>query len=328
MGQQVNVYRELKMFPGARISGQLGPLYDPGGRTYYVNNITGSATGQGDSWNDAMDEVSTAITASETYRALQATTNEYVRNTIVVQGTDTKYTGLADLGEEYNLIGLASPTGGRGWMADSTCGGVQLGNSTRHGLYDTDGDNTGVYIANIQFKAEGTTDSPSLPVFQTATLDQCCIEDCSFLIASAASRQPTDGILITTGANGSVFRRLHIGGTNAAPTSRTQDGMHISGTIFRNCLVESCILCAQEKAFHIPSGCIYGDGTMVWHNYMGALGHGSCAYGIYDANATAEGLGGHISYVHNFCDAGDPMSVAGEWTRCIMNYAASTVLSD
>ena len=64
MSQQVNVYRKLKMFPGAVIEGALGPLFDTGGTTYYVNNITGSSTADGLSWNSAVDEFSPAVTKS------------------------------------------------------------------------------------------------------------------------------------------------------------------------------------------------------------------------------------------------------------------------
>ncbi len=56
---------------GVYVDGALVQSYPPTpGRTYFVNNITGSSTNDGLSWANAMDEVSTAITASEVYRQL------------------------------------------------------------------------------------------------------------------------------------------------------------------------------------------------------------------------------------------------------------------
>ena len=96
--QQVVVDRKFIMKPGAIFEGSFGNMFDRGGRTYYVNNITGASTNGGLSWNNAMDEISTAITASEVYRQLQGTNNnDYVRNTIVVMGTATPYTSLTAL---------------------------------------------------------------------------------------------------------------------------------------------------------------------------------------------------------------------------------------
>ena len=68
-----------------------------GAKTYYVNNITGSSTNDGLSWKNAMDQVSTAVTASEAHRATLTTNNGNVRNTIYVQGTKTAYTLITAL---------------------------------------------------------------------------------------------------------------------------------------------------------------------------------------------------------------------------------------
>ena len=50
---------------GGAVYGYPGDYY---GRIYYVNNITGDSSYDGLSWDTPFDEVSTAITASETYR--------------------------------------------------------------------------------------------------------------------------------------------------------------------------------------------------------------------------------------------------------------------
>jgi hypothetical protein len=61
---------------GAGVHGYPGADYD--NRVYYVNNITGDSSYSGlDSWDNAMDEVSTAITAWEAYRATRTSTDAY-----------------------------------------------------------------------------------------------------------------------------------------------------------------------------------------------------------------------------------------------------------
>ncbi len=92
---------------GGGVHGYPGEGYT--GEVYYVNNITGSSGNSGLTWGDAMDQVSTAITASETQRALQSgTTNDYVRNIIYVQGTGTAYTKLTALPLHCDIVGLGA----------------------------------------------------------------------------------------------------------------------------------------------------------------------------------------------------------------------------
>jgi len=95
MGQQVNVYRKLKLYPGAIVEGAWNG-FDRGGKTYYVNNITGSPTADGLSWNSCVDQPSAAIILSEASRVIHpgTTTNDYIKNTIVIQGTGTAYDAL------------------------------------------------------------------------------------------------------------------------------------------------------------------------------------------------------------------------------------------
>jgi len=89
------------------------------GRIYYVNNITGASTNDGRSWGSAFAQVSEAISASETYRLLgvgkpDVTTNDYIRNTIVVQGTGTAYTVTTGYPNYCNIIGLGADPRGNG----------------------------------------------------------------------------------------------------------------------------------------------------------------------------------------------------------------------
>ncbi len=89
------------------------------GRAYHVNNITGSSGADGLSWGSAMDQVSTAIAASEVYRQLgygkpDVATNDYVRNTILVQGTGTAYTACDSLPNYCDIIGVGANPRGNG----------------------------------------------------------------------------------------------------------------------------------------------------------------------------------------------------------------------
>ena len=89
------------------------------GRTYYVNNITGVSTNDGLSWGSAVAQVSQAITLSEARRlegagAPTVTTNDYVRNTIVIQGTGTAYTAISAVPQYCNLVGLGADPSGNG----------------------------------------------------------------------------------------------------------------------------------------------------------------------------------------------------------------------
>jgi len=155
MSQQVNVYRKLKMFPGAIVEGSFGPMFDMGGTTYYVNNITGSSTADGLSWNSAVDEVSTAVTLSEASRIVHpgASTNDYIRNTIVIQGTETEYTGdLTDLGEFTRIIGLSGGVEAPG----IDVGVVRIGSSTTSGA-EVSGMLRGNLFQNLVFTFGGDT---------------------------------------------------------------------------------------------------------------------------------------------------------------------------
>lgn len=260
MGQQVNVYRELKMFPGARISGQLGPLYDPGGRTYYVNNITGSSTGQGDSWNDAMDDVDTAVTASEVYRKLQVATNRYIRNTIVIQGTNTAYDLLDDVGENINFIGLGTNMLGYGYGVARI--GVDAGSTG--GIVTTElveGD----YFYNLQFQAGATAYCASF-----AHILKTTFEYCGFFVNGTANASPAAGFEVasTKQASGLHLKDCHWGCSGGASWWPTH-GIRIRGTHLHNCIVEGCHIAGKTAAVKLESTVLRSDGSVFRDCYLG-----------------------------------------------------------
>lgn len=296
------------------------------GRTYYVNLTTGSSTGSGLSWGDAFDEVSTAITASEAYRELgggapTVTTNDYVRNTIIVQATEyTEYGELTDLGEYVNIIGLGNPSGGRNYSGK---GIVQIGSATAGGMVGPDsssGDFMGVYIANIQF----LSGDPS-PCFQVRKLYNSTIEDCGFWVRYGATSVPAAGIRIIDNAESCTIRRCHWGTSNAL-TDRMTVGLSIEGTHFAGNIVEDCVI-GGSRGICVRSTLTTGFASVVRHNMIGNLGHGPMVTGIQDLSTKTANTGGLITYYMNFIDATDPMEITNDFTRCIMNYADNAVLT-
>ena len=183
------IFQNLTVAPGGTFKG-FGAV-DPGGRVYYVNNITGSAGNDGLSWNQAFDEVNTAIAASETYRLLgglapTVTTNDYIRNTIVVQGTGTAYGVVTAIPNYVNIIGLgADPRGNGSGIAQIDGAGaadcISIGSDGCRGLY----------MVNMQLD-QSTSSSPYVGL-DAEKLFRSRIEGCVFM------NQGTSGIRILVG---------------------------------------------------------------------------------------------------------------------------------
>lgn len=305
------------------------------GRTYYVNNITGSSTNNGRSWGAAFDEVSTAITASEAYRELgggapTVATNDYVRNTIIIQGTATAYTGLTDLGEHYNLIGLGPPTygiGGTIWNTTTLDGLVRIGSDTvsTGGMYDLDGEYSGVYASNIHFQTGGTN-----PAFGVDELFQCRFDDCGFFYAKdQATAAPDAWFEIYSAITGLIMNRC-TGASNAAPTDRPQYGFHLKtgADRFTHSRMRDCQWTGSTAAYQVAATVTYGQGTIIGpDNFFGAFGHGVCTCGIKDLGVRSEAQGGQITYIHNYIDAHQPIIKASDVTIFIDNRQMSGAIT-
>ncbi len=184
MPQQVNVGRSLNFAPGAIVTGSWNGSFDTGGTTYYVNNITGNATADGLSWNNPCDQVSTAVTLSEASRLIHpgTTTNDYIMNTIVVQGTGTAYSAISALPSYARIIGLgADPRGNGAGIAQIDGGGTAdaMAGSAR-----------GMELYNIQCDQSG---AGSVVGLDCVVLFRSRIEDCAF------TNQGTSGMRIATG---------------------------------------------------------------------------------------------------------------------------------
>jgi len=323
---------------GVYVDGALAASFPPTpGRTYFVNNITGSSTNDGLSWGTAMDEVSTAITASETYRELggvesgsAVTTNDYVRNTIMVQGTAIAYTTITDLGEYYNLIGLGVPSDGIGgtiWNTTELIGMARLGSddTAAGGMYSSSGEYSGVYVSNIHFQTGGT-----YPAFAVDELFQCKFEDCGFFYAKdQATAAPDAWFEVYSAITGLIMNRC-AGASNAAPTDRPVYGFHVKtgADRFSHSRMRDCQWTGSTAAFHVAATVVYGQGTIIGpDNFFGSFGHGVCTAGIEDLTNLTEAGGGQIVYIHNYIDAHTPISKAGDVYRFIDNRKMSGAIT-
>ncbi len=283
MGQQVRVGRELIFEPGAIITG-LGARGE--GTTYYVNNITGSSTADGLSWNSAVDQVSAAITLSEASRLIHpgTTTNDYIRNTILIQGTGTAYTKLTALPLYCDMIGLGANVRGTGagvprigsdTVAESGC----VSSSTVRGL--------GVY--NIQFQAG--LDKYCL---QSTSMFRSEFVNCSFMTNGTATGNPTAAIYSSAAMGSVVFRDCFIG-SSASKDTEPDIGFKIEGTTFHNCLVENCFICGLQGVT-VASTCTTNYGSIFKNNFIGDASQTMTIC----VNDDSTGGDAHIIYAGNY----------------------------
>ncbi|KKL73035.1 hypothetical protein LCGC14_2078950 [marine sediment metagenome] len=162
------------------------------GRIYYVNNILGSSSSDGLSWGTAFDQVETAVAASETYRQLggvpggaAVTTNDFVRNTIIVQGTGTAYTAVTSIPNYVDIIGLgADPRGNGTGIAQIDGAGVA------DCISISSAGCRGLFMANMQLDQSSAGGVIGL---DAAKLFRSRLEGCAF------TNQGTSGIRIVLG---------------------------------------------------------------------------------------------------------------------------------
>jgi len=298
--QQVVVDRKFIMKPGAIFEGSFGNMFDRGGRTYYVNNITGASTNGGLSWNNAMDEISTAITASEVYRQLQGTNNnDYVRNTIVVMGTATPYTSLTALPSYCDIIGIGSdPTGnGAGIVrigADSGTGeeGVIVTASVR-----------GVNFYNIQFQA-----GKDAYAFKGTNLFRSAFYSCVFATNGDPAGDPAAGFEMAICGGVNFYDCLW--NNQSGETAQFTVGINITGTHFHGCTVKDCYI-GGDVGVAIAGTCVNAWGSRFQDCYIGQLSD-TCSIGV-DDNATT----GHIVYMHCAIQAADAFDLVDNANRII-----------
>ena len=250
MPQQVNVYRELKMFPGAIVTGSWNGAFDRGGDTFYVNNITGNSTADGLSWNSAVAQPSQAITLSEASRLIHpgTTTNDYIMNTIVVQGTGTAYSAISALPSYARIIGLGGPPRANGTgivVIDGAGSASAMAGAAR-----------GMELYNIQ---AGQSSAGNYYGLDTTVLYRSRIEGCAFV------NNAYGGIHITNGG-GVIMNDVHCGHDTLAQAY----GLKVStGTTFNACLITNSDFAGDDAGVYLQ---VNGGGKETYFKDCFAMG--------------------------------------------------------
>ena len=194
MNSVVRRFRGTSVFDVIR-AGQIsgGFLGENPGRDYYVNNITGSDSMNGRSWARAFAGIAAAVSASEAYRARQASLNQYIRNRIFIQGTGSPYASLTALPSYCDMIGLGADPRGNG-------AGIARIGADSDGEGAEDGVNAdaarGLNMYNLQFQA-----GSGKVAFDIDKIYRARFENCAFMAGHDAI-SPAAGLLMGTTGTG------------------------------------------------------------------------------------------------------------------------------
>jgi len=296
---------------GDLVDGNTAPFNYPGenypNKVYFVNNITGSSTNDGLTWDTAMDQVSTAVTAWEAYRATLATNNQNVRGRIYIQGTGTTYTYITALPNYCDVIGIGADPRGDG------AGIVVLGST---GAYDgAAGSMRGTNWYNIQFISGNASTSG----FHAAIAYRSGFYNCTFGTGTGATAAPGHGLEITLGS-GVTISNCAVVANQSFPLIGFE--FADAGGNFSQCLIEDCAIYGSTTGLSnkatladisLVRNCfIYGGTTGVIDTVAG----GSVAAGMwYTGNYVAGG-----TRAFNVTTYGSPL--------CIGNYVINGTLAN
>jgi len=277
------------------------------GRVYYVNNITGDSSYDGLSWETPFAEVSEAVTASETFRALPSgTTNDYVRNIIYVQGTGTAYTALTALPLYCDIIGIGAEV--RGTNQGVPRIGADTGAANGCVITDTV---RGLNIYNIQFQA-----GAAKTCFGCTNMFRSGFYNCSFMTNGAATGNPAYGFR-AIGAIGSIVMKDCFFGSSASIDTEPDIGISLEGTHVHNCHFEGNFICGLTAGVVVAYACIWNWGTIFKSNFIGSASQ-QMAIGIDDNTGTNKA---HIMYCGNYIHATAAGTLVSDGTaRWIANY--------
>ena len=253
---------------------------EPKGRTYYVNNITGDDSNDGLSWDNAMDQLSTAVAASEAYRALQDDDNQYVRNTIMIQGTASEYTGaLTDLGEFVNIIGLSTSD----QLSGMDLGVVRIGSSSTSGA-EVALMMRGVNMQNLLFVCGGSS-KYGLRVIGNSL--SCNFFGCGFQSTgdSVTALMYFDALC----ANG-LIERCQFSPQNGG--TKPVSGLYVVGQHSDMRVVDNVFATGSSSCVYLGTG-THSVSTLYYHNFF--IPTATCAVGFHDDSA-----GGYAALVENY----------------------------
>ena len=301
------VSRLADLADGGGVYGYPGDYY---GRIYYVNNITGDSSYDGLSWDTPFDEVSTAITASETYRALPSgTTNDYQRNIIFVQGTGTAYSSITTLPSYCDIIGIGADCFGNG------AGIARIGPDS--GAYDgVDATATarGVNFYNIQFQAGN-----ACYAFRGTNLFRSNFVHCCFATNGVPGGAPAAGVDLDIAGGVNWYDCLW---NNASSTANQFTvGMTITGTHFHGCFVKDCFI-GGDTGVKIASTCVNAWGSVFKDCYIGQLSE-TCNIGVDDDATT-----GHIIYQNCAVQGTAGFDVENNDARVVNCYVDGAIVTD
>ena len=294
---RVGVHGLDDLSDGGGVHGYPGADYK--NRVYYVNNVSGSSSYTGlDSWDNAMDEVSTAITAWETYRATLTTNDQNIRGIIYVQGTATAYSAITSLPSYCDIIGLGADCFGNG------AGIARIGadSGTSDGV-DATATARGVNFYNIQFQA-----GASGYAFRGTNLFRSGFYHCCFATNGSPGGAPAAGVDLDIAGGVNWYDCLW--NNQSSTANQFTVGMTITSTHFHGCKVEGCYI-GGDTGVQISSTVVNAWGSWFKDCYIGQLSE-TCAIGV-DDNATT----GHIIYANCFVQATDAFDLANNANRII-----------
>ena len=309
--------RPFRMIKGVSVladladgAGAYGYPGDYPGRIYYVNNITGDDSYDGLSWDTPFDEVSTAITASETFRALPSgSTNDYVRNIIFVQGTGTAYSSVTSLPSYCDIIGIGADCFGNG------AGIARIGADA--GAYDGV-DSTvaarGVNFYNIQFQAGN-----GCYAFRGTNLFRSNFVHCCFATNGVPGGTPAAGVDLDIASGVNWYDCLW--NNQSSLDVQFTVGMTITGTHFHGCKVEGCFI-GGDTGVKIGSTVVNSWGSWFKDCYIGQLSE-TCGIAVDDDSTT-----GHIIYQNCAVQGTAGFDVENNDDRVVNCYEDGALITD
>jgi hypothetical protein len=268
------------------------PLDYPG-KIFFVNNITGSSSGDGLTWGTAFSTIALAIAAVVAFQAAQTTASLDIdaKCIIYVAGTATAYAALTSLPSYCDIIGVG---------ADPRGNGTGIARVTAATGTDTVDDSVGVRglnIYNMQFTGSGTGYAMDLAICYRSVF-----ENCAFVNKSDGALRILQGGAIT-------IRNCQFGGDTVLPAVALTVGN--SGGNFNQALVEDSVFYGTTTG--IANSAYLCDSTVFRKNtiYGGTTG-------ILDTS-TESNIAGNAFYVGNFVSAGsDAINVSQNPTLRVM----------
>ena len=246
-------------------------------QAYYVDNVNGSANNNGQAWSSAYAQISTAITAWEAWRALQA--NLYAKGVIYVRGTGTAYAALTALPSYCDIIGVGAQSNGNG------TGIVMIGANGAAGIAGTA---RGLGLFNLQIISGG-----AFYCADFVSLFRSEIAHCDFQAKDVA----TSGAIRFSASSGGNW--IHDNWMTGSGNVCHVLGMDIAGPNFDSNRIERNLIVGTTNGVYVRSTCSTGqngtaaDNTVFDSNFIGDFGRG-CAVAIND-----DEVSGMISYTNN-----------------------------